>query len=805
MTRDDLKSMPELPGTAPSPLEPLPWHDNHHGAEVEVLVRMLTGEVLHGTIRREDQLESHGLLLPVRLRSSELMISLRDVRAIEMQHLFTLPHSLEADTLAEPGHEASEIVKFHLHFVDGVEWKGTSLGHRMRSRGLQLYVRLPDSSFKPVWIPRSALLRVGFDPSGAAAARHPADIKSPEPAMRLADEPVNLPPASNITELARLLESSRRLPIKSMEQSLLELHLADQEEIETLQRELPDALNGHGEQLVRKGVLSADQLAHVHARIACTPEVNVHEFLLEPQVFDRLPLKTASSHEVLPLGWIGGTLYVASANPMDHQLERQLGVLANCTVKLMWAAKPQILQRLFLEQHPNAAPTADSNAAPFMGGKDIHALLDAAMTEFKVQGSEERDVAVDESSSLVRLVTHMIMDAYAQKVSDIHIETNPGAEFLRIRFRKDGELEDYLRMPAFLRASLVSRIKVMSRLDISEKRRPQDGKINFHDYSPLSLELRVAILPTHDGLEDVVMRLLASSKPTPLKQLGLSQRDDSLVKKLAERSFGMLLACGPTGSGKTTTLHSILAHINTDNRKIWTAEDPIEITQPGLRQLHVNPKIGVTFASAMRAFLRADPDVIMIGEIRDEETAGIAIEASLTGHLVLSTLHTNSAAESIVRLLDMGMDPMNFADSLLGIVAQRLVRGLCSRCAKPRKLEAAEIEALMLEYIEGTEIGRDAGWARLLTAANVTNPDQLQVLEPTGCEYCRGTGYKGRIGIYEILENSLTIKRLIQTRTGSSEILTEALRHGMRSLRHDALEKVVQGRIDLKQARMAYL
>lgn len=416
------------------------------------------------------------------------------------------------------------------------------------------------------------------------------------------------------------------------------------------------------------------------------------------------------------------------------------------------------------------------------------------MSEFRVQSQEQKDLAIDESSSLVKLVTRVIRDAYAERASDIHIETNPGEEFVRIRFRKDGDLEDYLRMPAFLRASLVSRIKVMSRLDISEKRRPQDGKINFQDYGALPLELRVAVLPTHDGLEDVVMRLLASSRPMPLKNLGLSEHDSALIRRLAERSFGLLLACGPTGSGKTTTLHSILEYINTDNRKIWTAEDPIEITHPGLRQLHVNPKIGVTFASAMRAFLRADPDVIMIGEVRDEETARTAIEASLTGHLVLSTLHTNNAAESVVRLLDMGMDPMNFGDSLVGIVAQRLVRALCPRCARSDRVDAASLEELMQEYAAGSELGREAGWSRLLAAAGVSAPDELRLWHPQGCEHCRNTGYKGRIGIYEILENTAEIRHLIQARASAAEIQALAQRHGMRSLRQDALEKSSRGR-----------
>ncbi len=803
---EELDTGPAFPGTAPSPLEPLHWRPADLEDDVEVLIRMLSGEVIRGRLRHEAHLELQGSLLPVHLQSSELMIAIREIRAVEMQALLA-PGSIAAGMAApdpqRPGHEAADLAQFQLHFIDGVEWSGVTLGHRVRHRGLRLYVRLPEGNFKTVWIPRSALKAARFHPAPDQPRATPGE-PAPAPLPVAVAAPAR-PPARDMVELVQRVQDSRRRPIRPLEEVLQELQLVDPAQLDALQREWPDPLHGQGEPLVRAGLLSPDQMAHVYARMASTPEVDAENFRTEAQAYDRLPLKLASLHEVLPLGCLEGTLYVAAAHPMDPEIERRLRVLADCSVNLVWAARPQILQRLFRQLHPEAAPVQHAPQTPAAGGRDIYALLDGAMTEYRAQGAQERDVAVDESSSLVRLVTRMIMDAYAQKASDIHIETNPGEESLRIRFRKDGDLEDYLRMPGFLRASLVSRVKVMSRLDISEKRRPQDGKISFQNYAPIPLELRVAVLPTHDGLEDVVMRLLASSKPTPLTQLGLSARDDAVIKKLAERSFGLLLACGPTGSGKTTTLHSILAHINTDNRKIWTAEDPIEITHPGLRQLHVNPKIGVTFASAMRAFLRADPDVIMIGEIRDEETASIAIEASLTGHLVLSTLHTNSAAESIVRLLDMGMDPMNFGDSLVGIVAQRLVRTLCPRCAQPSRLAAPQIEALMLEYIEGSEIGRDAGWARLLAAAGVSNPDQLQVWTPVGCEHCRGTGYKGRMGIYEILENTPALKRLVQTRASTSEIQAEALRHGMRSLRQDALEKVVQGRIDLKQARTAYL
>jgi len=296
----------------------------------------------------------------------------------------------------------------------------------------------------------------------------------------------------------------------------------------------------------------------------------------------------------------------------------------------------------------------------------------------------------------------------------------------------------------------------------------------------------------------------ATGEPAQLDDLVMQAMVEIGSAAEAEQLASASESAGPTGSGKTTSLHSMLSGVNTAERKIWTAEDPIEITQPGLRQVQMNPKIGLTFASAMRGFLRADPDIIMIGEIRDAETAKIAIEASLTGHLVLSTLHTNNASESVVRLLDLGMDPMNFADSLLGIVAQRLVRALCPACAQERPLQAQAWEELVQEYVDGGGIDARVARERLLEAAGVADPSQLKTRHAVGCEHCGGKGYKGRMGVYEILQNSRTIRQLIQGRARPSELFEAAVNEGMRSLRHDALEKVVQGRIDLKQARLAY-
>ena len=322
----------------------------------------------------------------------------------------------------------------------------------------------------------------------------------------------------------------------------------------------------------------------------------------------------------------------------------------------------------------------------------------------------DEDKPIEQSdNSLVRLINNMIVEAWSQGVSDIHVESYPGRDKVKIRFRKDGVLQPYLELPHNYRSALIARIKIMCDLDISERRKPQDGKINFAKFSPSHrVELRVATIPTNSGLEDVVMRLLASAKPIPIDQLGLSPRNLATLMQASERPYGLILCVGPTGSGKTTTLHSVLSHINVPERKIWTAEDPIEITQPGLRQVQVNPKIEWTFAKALRAFLRADPDVIMVGEMRDQETAQTAIEASLTGHLVLSTLHTNSAPDTVTRLLDMGMDPFNFGDSLLVVLAQRLVRRLCPHCRETRLASPAEVEELTSDYMNSFPPGCDA-------------------------------------------------------------------------------------------------
>ncbi|CAN5449330.1 hypothetical protein BH10PSE16_BH10PSE16_43080 [soil metagenome] len=634
------------------------------------------------------------------------------------------------------------------------------------------------------------------------------------------------PRATTLAQLLRALQDFE--PIITLATAMEQLGLLNRREIEMLADEDPQLLRSRSPELVDRLLMAPEDLHHALARTAGLVEVDAASFMLPGQSFDAELLRKMRAHDLLFLGEAGETLFFATWNPTDESLHSRLRTLTGRSVRMVWGDRDAIMARLegmdplapknspeldMLKAHQAfmhktfKTPAAATNAV-IVQNQDMAHLMDEAVRGLAPGQPQKAAQELEESSDspvMVRMVKRLITDAQTMHASDIHIETNPGEEFSRIRLRRDGDLELYQKLSPTLRAAMVSRIKIMARLDISEHRRPQDGKINFSEFGGDSLELRVSIMPTHDGMEDVVMRLLASSKPVPLSKLGLQPRDAEAVARMSAHSFGLILAAGPTGSGKTTTLHSMLAEINTDERKIWTAEDPIEITQPGLRQVQVNPKIGLTFASAMRGFLRADPDVIMIGEIRDTETAKIVIEASLTGHLVLSTLHTNSASESVVRLLDLGMDAMNFADSLVGIVAQRLVRALCPHCSQKGHLLPGQFTELVGEYAQASPLNEDEAARRLLAAAGVATADEVLVKTAHGCDRCGGKGYKGRMGIYEILQNSPEMRLLIQRNARPTEIYEEAIRSGMRSLRHDALEKFFQGLIDLRQARLAYL
>jgi type II secretory ATPase GspE/PulE/Tfp pilus assembly ATPase PilB-like protein len=395
----------------------------------------------------------------------------------------------------------------------------------------------------------------------------------------------------------------------------------------------------------------------------------------------------------------------------------------------------------------------------------------------------------EEDGAIVRLVSKMIIDGYNRGASDIHIEPRIGKADAVIRFRIDGACHVYQTIPYTYKNAVCSRVKIMADLDIAERRLPQDGKIKFRNYGPLDIELRVASIPTTGRNEDIVMRLLPSGEPMPLDQMGMSEKTFKAFIDVITKPYGVVLCVGPTGSGKTTTLHSALRYINKPEVKIWTAEDPVEITQEGLRQVQVHPKIGLNFAAAMRSFLRADPDIIMVGEMRDRETLSTGIEASLTGHLVFSTLHTNSAPETITRMLDMGMDPFNFADALLGILAQRLVRTLCEDCKEAYHPSKEEFDSMVRAY-DGD-----------FNALNISYTDDLVLYKSKGCSKCQNIGYKGRMGIHELLTGTTDMKSLIQVKATMGEIRKQAIADGMTTLMQDGIRKVFLGLTDMKQVR----
>lgn len=442
------------------------------------------------------------------------------------------------------------------------------------------------------------------------------------------------------------------------------------------------------------------------------------------------------------------------------------------------------------------------------GGGSIDQLLaNIGKTAEVVERKEATGPSVADND-MVRLVNKIIMDAYQSQASDIHIEPGMGQDKVQVRLRIDGTLERVLELPAAIRHTLVARIKIMSDLDISESRRPQDGKIAFKKFGALDIELRVATIPSAGGGEDVVMRILAGGEPIPLDDLGLLAQNKERLLNVINKPYGLFYVCGPTGSGKTTTLHSILAYLNTPETKIWTAEDPVEITQKGLRQVQVNKKAGIDFALLMRAFLRADPDIIMVGESRDHETVSMGVEASLTGHLVFSTLHTNSAPESITRLLDMGMDPFNFSDALLGVLAQRLAKRLC-RCKEEYFPDDHEIRSFMTEY--ANELKHTTAWQqdyngeiKKLYAGfkdRYGSNGRMRLYKAVGCDECRGSGYRGRLGLHELLVADETLKGLIQERSRVSTLFTASVQGGMLTLKMDGMEKALMGLTDMKQVR----
>jgi len=496
---------------------------------------------------------------------------------------------------------------------------------------------------------------------------------------------------------------------------------------------------------------------------------NVARLRVIPQLFEEIPQDFCRQHLVLPAGEVAGSLLVVCANPFDAALTARIEELTGRPVVRMLGREKDIRDRL-----------ANHAAAP-AGLDDVVTRIDAEFGEgtAEVEGLSPGGEVNEDSAPIIQLATRIIEDAYLSGTSDIHIE--PQEKEVVVRNRIDGVCVEKLRLPRRVGPALVARLKIMCNLDISERRLPQDGRIVFKQYSKrgLDLDLRVSTAPLNHG-EGVVMRILDKQKTTlPLPALGFSEENLARYRECIRQPYGMILHCGPTGSGKSMTLYSALNEINTPDIVIRTAEDPIEYTLPGLNQMQMHRQIGLTFATALRAFLRQDPDIILVGEIRDKETAGIAVEAALTGHLLISTLHTNDAPATVSRLAEMGIEPFMISSSLLCVCAQRLVRRVCKSCRVPHTPEGRE--KVILE--------KALGWSGPIFRA-----------APRGCPHCGGGGYKGRVGIHELMVTNEELVAAINAEADAAELKRIAMRNGMKTLHQDSLLKVRDGLTTLEEA-----
>ncbi|SFB24662.1 Type II secretory pathway ATPase GspE/PulE or T4P pilus assembly pathway ATPase PilB [Collimonas sp. OK607] len=587
------------------------------------------------------------------------------------------------------------------------------------------------------------------------------------------------------------LQKQKSMPRLKLGEALIQENLITNEQLaQALKRQEEDRKLHLGEILIDMGFVTKESIKRILAQKLGIPFVTLPKFQFDLELTKIVPVDIVRKYSVMPLYRTQSRMVVAMEDPLSSEALKALAFCSKLSIDPVMASEIDLVTII----------------AKFFGGQgerqDIAEFVSKLDGGSGIEASQAANEVITESdNTMVRLVNKIILDAYEQGASDIHIEVMKGNEPTQVRFRKDGIMVAYSDIPANYRNALISRLKIMSRLDISEKRRSQDGKMNFEQFGPAKIELRVVTMPTTEGLEDIVMRILAAPKALSLDALGLSPAVLEGLKKLALKPHGLLFVCGPTGSGKTTTLHSLLSYINTPERKIWTVEDPIEITQKGLRQVQVHAKIDLTFAAVLRSFLRADPDVIMVGETRDPETAKTVIEASLTGHLVFSTLHTNSAVESVVRLLDLGLDPFNFADALLGVLGQRLTRRLCTACRQRYSATAEQVQMLAYEYCLETELRADeivAHWKKQYGHDGNT----LTLCKAVGCEKCDKSGYKGRLGVHELLLNTSAIKKKIHARANVPEILQTAIGEGMRTLKQDGIDKIFQGLTDWEQVRM---
>ena len=581
-----------------------------------------------------------------------------------------------------------------------------------------------------------------------------------------------------IEKILRKMQKAGKIPSSArVGDILIASKLITKEQLEdAIAQQVKDKKKKIGALLVERKHINADQLLSALAIKFQLEFVNLEDMEPTQKALNAIPSPLVSQMRILPLKDNGDHLLVATSKPAEHpELGDLLRFITNRRIKFVVAPTAQISEAI------DKYYTRDEEKVQDLIGK---------MTEETVAVTESVDTAdVDETDSqIIKLVNKILVDAYNKDASDIHLEPGIGKDPLTVRYRVDGICHVSHEVPFGYKKALLSRIKIMSNLNITERRKPQSGKVVIR-YKDRKIEYRVETTPTVGGNEDAVLRILTKAEPMALEHIGFSPYALKKFKAVLVRPAGMILCVGPTGSGKTTTLHSALGFINKPDRKIWTAEDPVEITQKGLRQVQVNPQIGFTFQDALRSFLRSDPDVIMVGEMRDRETAKTAIEASLTGHLVFSTLHTNNAPETLVRLVEMGMDPISFSEALSMVIAQRLVRQLCSNCKTEYKLGTDEYNKLKEAY--------DPVWFKKHGMDKIYEKPLFR--KKVGCKKCYQVGYRDRRAIFEMLESTDDIKRGIKDRASTEELKLMALQNGMRTLRMDAIEKIFLGLTDLSE------
>lgn len=786
---------------------PLPALCGSHGDNIakpgeRVVVRLQSGTAMKGLLMTFDPNKGFITLIVV----GEKRPSAIKLDTIKILHLPAFRHWSKAHLSIQENSEAiyipEESQEFKIEFKDGDILTGKTIGCQLDRNGLYIFPLYDERQFHCVFVPHNFIkdYNVGLKIGELLIKEHLLTEQQIDASLKIQAAQSRKPLGEYLRDSAlvtaldidRVKDAQTATPSVRIGELLINEGLITAEQLDkALELQNKDRQQPLGKILVGQGLISKEDFQLVLAKKLGFPYADLKKFDIDYRTVRLVPEEVLRKHEVLPLCLNGERLLVAMENPMSWEALEEVRLHTGKNIDIAIASREdieRIIDRVF--------STEDFNDLSFEGVEEWEA-------ESKAPIGESGGVVVE-------LVNKIIIGAANKGASDIHIEPDWTGENTVVRIRKDGRLIHFFEIPPTLRRAVPIRIKVMAGMDISVRRTPQDGKIRFNRPGKQPLDLRVATMPTVGGQEDVVLRILTGGKPMSLETIGLSQRNYECLLPLIDKPNGLFIVCGPTGSGKTTTLHSILSLLNVQDRKIWTAEDPVEIVQKGLRQVQVNPKIGLDFAAVMRSFLRADPDVIMLGEMRDQETAHNCIEASLTGHLVFSTLHTNSAPESVVRLLEMGMNPFNFSDSLLGILAQRLTRMLCRHCKKAYHPTSGEMNNLLEEYCKELDLAVSSREQAHALHRNIAQEwrqrfadasGQFTLYRPVGCEECDNTGYRGRIGIHELIVATAVLKGQIVEAVPVTQILESALNAGMRTLKQDGIEKVLQGITDIWQVR----